>query len=145
MARRTQFKLTMPVVPEHSIQAVMARTLTLEIAPAGKLSRFGVVWFSVDHANYAGEVPGVRLGRGIISGIPDTFFFYRSGTYLIELKAADGQLTETQMATLAAVSLAGIKCAVCDSVDHVLRTLDDWTIPRKRVVMFQMPQEAAIA
>jgi hypothetical protein len=28
-------------------------------------SRAGVVWYSIDHANYPGEVPGIRIGRGI--------------------------------------------------------------------------------
>jgi hypothetical protein len=131
----------MPVVPEHSIQSVMARTLAIEIAPAGKLSRFGAVWFSVDHANYAGEVPGIRVGRGIIEGVPDVFVFFRGSCFMIELKAEGGTLSDGQRATLAAVSLAGIKCAVCDSVDRVLRALDHWGIPRKRVVMFQLPIE----
>ena len=141
MARRTQFKLSMPVVPEHSLQAVLTRTLTLEIAPPGKLSRFGVLWFSIDMANFAGEVPGVRIGRGIIAGVPDVLLFHIGRGFLIELKAEDGQLTEAQMEVIAAATFAGVKCAVADSVDAVLRILDEWSIPRRRRVMFQMPKE----
>ena len=87
MPARAPFRLTAPRVPEHPIQKSIADTLRLEIGPPGKVSRFGVVWWSIDHANYAGEVPGVRIGRGIISGIPDTFLLYRGRAHMIEIKA----------------------------------------------------------
>ena len=142
MARRTQFKLVMPVVPEHSIQRTMTKVLTIEIAPAGKLSKFGVVWFSVDHANYAGEVPGVRVGRGMISGVPDTFFLYRGRAFLLELKSEDGSLSDEQKAVIAAATLAGVPVACANSMEQVLRALDIWGLPRKRRLMFPIPEEA---
>jgi hypothetical protein len=142
MAARRQFKLEMPVVPEHSIQRTMTKVLTIEIAPAGKLSKFGVVWFSVDHANYAGEVPGVRVGRGMIAGVPDVFFLYRGKCYLLELKSEDGALTEEQKATIAAARLAGVEVAVATTMDQILRALDVWQIPRNRRLKFQVPEEA---
>jgi hypothetical protein len=142
-ANRKQFKLVMPVVPEHSIQRTLTKVLTLEIAPPGKLSKFGVVWFSVDHANYAGEVPGVRVGRGMIAGVPDTFFLYRGKCHLIELKSEDGALTDEQEAVIAAARLAGCDVAVCDKMEQVLRALDTWGVPRKRRLMFPVPEEDA--
>ena len=50
-------------VPEHPLQRQIADALRLEIAPPGKVSRDGVVWWSVDHAAYAGTAPGARIGR----------------------------------------------------------------------------------
>ena len=52
-------------VPEHPLQRQIADVLRLEIAPPGKVSRDGVVWWSVDHASYAGTAPGARIGRGL--------------------------------------------------------------------------------
>ena len=142
MARRTVYRLTAPKVPEHAFQAALAKTLTIEIAPAGKLSSHGVVWFSVDHANFAGEVPGIRIGRGIIAGILDTFVLYRGRCYLVELKAEGGVLSDSQQATIAASTLAGVPCAVCNTIDDVIRALDEWGVPRNRRVMFQVPAAA---
>src|SRR6516162_7196483 len=51
-------------VAEHPLQKQIADALRFEIAPAGKVSRDGVVWWSVDHANYAGTTPGVRCRQG---------------------------------------------------------------------------------
>lgn len=145
LARKAQYRLTMPTVPEHAIQTSLAKMLTLELAPAGKLSGHGVVWFAVDHANYAGEVPGVRISRGIISGIPDTFVLYRGRAHLIELKSADGRLSEAQQEVIAVASLAGVKCAVCDDPFDVLRALDTWAIPRKRRFVLPLPVEGESA
>src|ERR1700751_5264122 len=101
------YRLTAPIVREHPRQAEIARVLTIEIAPAGKVSRDGVVWFAIDHANYAGEVPGVRIGRGIIPGIPDLFLLHRGRAFVIEIKTEDGALSDPQQSVLAALFAGG--------------------------------------
>src|SRR6187455_1126417 len=116
MARRATFRLTAPVVPEHSLQKQVADALRLEIAPAGKLSAHGAMWFSVDHANFAGEVPGLRLTRGIVAGLPDMFVLHRGKAHLIELKGAYGMLSDAQKSVLAAATLAGVPVAVVDNL-----------------------------
>src|SRR6516225_4625088 len=62
-----------PMVAEHPLQKQIADALRLEIAPPSKVSRDGVVWWSVDHASYASAAPGARVGRGIVAGVPDLF------------------------------------------------------------------------
>jgi hypothetical protein len=47
---------------EHPLQRQIADALRLEMAPPGKVSRDGVVWWSVDHASYTGTAPGARMG-----------------------------------------------------------------------------------
>jgi hypothetical protein len=131
---RRPYRLTAPVVREHPLQAQIARVLAIEIAPAGKVSKAGVVWWSIDHANYAGEVPGVRIGRGIIAGIPDLFVLWRGLAHLIEIKAEDGELTDAQRSVIAASTCAGVRCAVVRDWIEVLACLDQWDIPRKRCV-----------
>ena len=61
-------RMTRPPVPEHPLRRQIAEALRLEIAPHGKASRDGVVWWSVDHAAYAGTAPSARVGRGIDDG-----------------------------------------------------------------------------
>jgi hypothetical protein len=128
--RSKPFRLQAPVVPEHSLQKQMADTLRLEIAPAGKVSRDGVCWYSVDHANYAGEVPGIRQGRGIPAGILDTFLLWRGQSYFIEIKTPDGELSEAQKAVATALLMGGGHVAVVSTVEHLLAALDAWRVPR---------------
>ena len=71
---------------EHPLQKQIVDTLRLEIAPPGKVSRNGVVWWSVDHASYAGTAPGARIGRGIVAGVPDLFVLHRGIAQMIEVK-----------------------------------------------------------
>jgi hypothetical protein len=126
------YRLIAPKVLEHPLQAQITKLLTIEIAPPGKVSKGGVCWFSIDHANYAGEVPGVRIGRGIIAGILDTFVLYRGRTHYIELKTIDGQLTDEQKSVATAVVVAGGRVGIATCAEHVLACLDEWQIPRNR-------------
>jgi hypothetical protein len=130
--RIPQLRLTHPVVPEHAEQAAVNGMLAREIAPAGKVSRDGVVWFSVDVAMFFGDIPGA--GRGIVDGLPDLWFLWNGGAYLIELKARDGALSEAQKAFIAAGLCAAIHVGVACDVPGVLNLLDSWGIPRKRRV-----------
>ena len=141
MSRRT-FRLTPPHVPEHAIQHQLADVLRLEIGAAGKVSQHGVVWYAIDHANYAGEVPGVRVGRGIISGIPDLSLLYRGIGHFLEIKTTEGILSETQRSAVIAAILAAGHVSVIRDVDDLLGCLDQWAIPRLARVHYR---EAAIA
>jgi hypothetical protein len=137
-ARRGKpFRLTPPAIPEHAIQKQICDVLRLELAPAGKVSAAGVVWFAIDHANYAGEVPGVRIGRGIVAGLPDLFFLYRGQAFLIELKTPEGALSAAQQSVAAAALSAGARYAVATSAEEVLACLDAWQIPRRRRLVGQ--------
>ena len=80
---------------EHPLQRQIADALRLEIAPLGKVSRDGVVWWSVDHASYLGTAPGARIGRGIVAGVPDLFVLHRGIAHMVEIKTEDGQLSDT--------------------------------------------------
>jgi hypothetical protein len=73
-------------VSEHPLQRQIADALRLELAPPGKVSRDGVVWWSADHAAYAGTAPGARIGRGIVAGVPDLFVLHRGIAHMVEIK-----------------------------------------------------------
>ena len=124
------FRLKPPVIREHPLQKQIIDCLRLEIGPPGKVSRDGVVYWSVDHANYAGEVPGIRIGRGIVAGVPDLFCLHRGRAFFIEIKAEDGQLSPAQMSVGAAIMAAGGQIGVVTSAEACLRVFDEWAIPR---------------
>jgi hypothetical protein len=132
MKRATPFRLKAPVVLEHPLQKQLCDILRLEIAPPGKVSRFGVVWWAVDHANYAGEVPGIRTGRGIIAGVSDLYILYRGRAHHPEIKTVDGVLSDAQQAVAAAVIAAGGRVAVVTDAAQLLEAIDAWGIPRAR-------------
>jgi hypothetical protein len=131
---RPASRLTAPIVREHPRQAQITKVLTIEVAPPGKVSDAGVVWYSIDHANYAGEVPGVRIGRGIVAGLLDIFVLYRGRSHMIEIKTPDGELSDPQRSVIAAVLAGGSRVAVARDWIEVLACLDEWAIPRKRRV-----------
>jgi hypothetical protein len=124
------FRLQAPRVPEHPLQKQIADVLRIEIAPPGKVSRAGVVWWSIDHANYAGEVPGIRLDRGIIAGIPDVFIAWLGRAHLIEIKTDDGEVSAAQRAVITAAAVSGMQVGVARNATEVLACVDRWQIPR---------------
>lgn len=130
--QRTAFRLTPPIVLEHPLQKQICDLLKIELAPPGKVSSRGVVWFAIDHANYAGQVPGVRIGRGIVAGIPDTFVLYRGRTHFIEIKTTVGEMSDEQKSVASAVISAGGCVGIATSAEQVLWCLDEWRIPRNR-------------
>jgi hypothetical protein len=134
MSARRQYALTMPVVPEHSIQRTVAGVLRLEIGPEAKISEQGVTWFSIDHANHHGEVPGARVGRGIPPGIFDMVVLYQGRAFWIELKSRDGIVSDPQRSMAATLLLSGCRIGVARDVDEVLACIDAWGVPRKRRV-----------
>ena len=131
---RPAFRLTAPIVREHPIQKQIADVLRLEIAPPGKVSKAGVVWWSIDIADYGGSVPGVRIGRGIIAGIPDTFILWRGIAHLIEIKADDGELSDAQQSVMSAVLAAYGRVGVVRDATETLGCIDQWGVPRARRV-----------
>jgi hypothetical protein len=131
---RAPYRLTAPLAREHPRQAAIARTLTIEIARAGHLSPAGVVWFAVDHADFAGKVPAARIGRGIIAGIPDVWVLWGGRYYVIEIKADDGELSAPQQEVIVAMARNGGRIAVARDWVEVLACLDAWQIPRAKRV-----------
>jgi hypothetical protein len=134
MSARRQFRLTAPVVPEHAEQKAVTAVLRMEIAREGHVSEHGVVWFSIDMANVGDEVPGIRQARGVIAGVPDIIVLYQGRCGWIELKARDGVVSDPQRSMAATLLLSGCRIGVARDVDEVLAALDEWGVPRKRIV-----------
>jgi hypothetical protein len=75
--------------------------------------RDGVVWWSVDHAAYAGTAPGARIGRGIVAGVPDLFVLHRGLAYMVEIKTPAGALSDPEQSVMAAVLASGGRVGWC--------------------------------
>jgi hypothetical protein len=129
--RKRPFKLVAPVVREGPLHRQITILLSIEIAPPGVCSMWRVIWWSVDHAHYAG-VPGTRIRRGIIAGIPDIYLEHNGHAFHIELKAADGRQSIAQRELSCEISNAGGRYAIARSAEDVLSILDHWSIPRSR-------------
>lgn len=127
-----RFRLTPPVVLEHPLQKQLADVLRLEIAAAGKVSKAGVVWWSLDAADYGGSVPGIRIGRGLIAGVPDIFITHHGRAFFVEIKtaAADSELSIAQQSVCAALLISGGRVGVVRDVAELLVCIDEWKIPR---------------
>jgi hypothetical protein len=123
-----------PRVAEHPLQKQIVDVLRVELAPPGKISKSGVVFWCVDHAFYGGEAPGARVSRGIVAGIPDMLILHRGEAFLIEIKTGDGEVSEAQRSVLAACLAASCRVAVARDAIEVLRLLDMWNIPRAKRV-----------
>jgi hypothetical protein len=130
MPRR--FALTAPLVRETPLHQGIADVFTIEIARAGKVSRFGVVWWSVDMAAYTGTAPGIRTSRGCIAGVPDIVLIWKGLAFFIEVKAEDGVVSLPQQSVATAVLIAGAQWGTARDSTEALQLLDAWGIPRYR-------------
>lgn len=123
-------RLRAPVVREPVLHKQIADALAKELAPPGKPSPHGVFWFSVDMAAYSGRVPGIRTGRGCIAGVADIHVYWLGRAFLLELKAADGRLSDAQEQFFVTSTYCGVPIAAVRSLEEVLACLDHWKVPR---------------
>lgn len=128
--RAPAFKLRAPIVREPVLHRQIADALRLELCAPGRVSRDGVVWYSVDMAAYAGNAPGIRTARGCIAGVADIEILHRGAAYFLEIKADDGELSDAQRDFANAVLCAACCYGVARNVAEVLACLDRWGIPR---------------
>lgn len=128
--KRAAFKLTAPIVREPVLHKQIADAFRLELAAPGRISKAGVVFWSVDIAAYSGSVPGIRTSRGIIAGIPDMIVLYRGQAFFIEIKADDGLLSPAQCNVGAAILASAAHYGIARSATEALALLDAWGVPR---------------
>jgi hypothetical protein len=114
--------------------------LRLEIAPPGKVSRDGVVWWSIDHGSYAGTAPGARVGRGIVAGVPDLFVLHRGIAHMVEIKTPAGELSDPQQSVVSVVLASSGRVGVVRNAEEML---DAWGIPRARRLVVRASGRAA--
>lgn len=136
-AKRSSFRLVAPVAREHPTHASIAKVFTIEFARAGHVSPAGVVWWSMDAANYGGAVPGTRTARGIIAGCPDMIVLWRGGAFFIEVKTDTGELSDPQREVACGMLCSGVRFGIARNAEEALGLTDAWQIPRKGCVQIQ--------
>lgn len=124
----------LPPPKEWEIQARITRVLTREIAPPTKVSKHGVVWWSIDISSYHG-VAATRMLRGIMAGVPDMFFLFQGRAFFIELKRPElGEMSDHQCEVASAILVGGGRVGVACNEEQVLALLDAWQVPRAKAV-----------
>jgi len=133
------YRLTAPVVPEDELHASVASLLRKLLLPPARWTTFP-----------AGNVPlppqyAAKLARlGLQRGWPDILVLHDARIYGIELKRPGGGLSKTrtvltrsgaqrvlegQADVFPALERAGMRIAVCRSVDDVVDALVEWRLP----------------
>lgn len=141
--RPKSFKFHAPAPPERLVHRDIHNVFCHEIARPGHVSRAGVTWWSVDHADYGGHVPGTRSARGVIAGIPDTILIYQGHAFFIEIKSETGHLSDPQCELATGILICGARFGVARDAGEALRLLDVWQIPRShRIRGLEAPQHA---
>lgn len=133
------------------MQASWVALLSALIAPPGRASPHGVVWWSVDIADARNSIVGaLRKKRGVISAIPDMVFHWPVGRVgYIEAKGPGGRLSRSRVVRRkfggnvrlvdvlgqdelhAALGAAGVFISVARSFDDLVETLHAWGVPMR--------------
>lgn len=77
-------------------------------------------------------------GLGAIPGLPDVMVLRQGKLFCLELKTADGRVSDNQKDTMAALMAAGAVCAVAFGVDQAIKQLESWDLLRGRAAVRQM-------
>jgi hypothetical protein len=116
--------------PEDLFHTLVARWLTEAIAPAGKRSKHGVLWFSVETRGKRSLAEGARnKARGCIAGVPDIDIYHQGRAFKIELKAPKGTSTDTQVRLHHELVQCGVPVLVARELDMIMSALTEWGIP----------------
>lgn len=138
-------RLAAPIPAEADIQASVAKALDTLLLPPAQWTTFPAGHVQLPKAAAA------RLARvGLKRGWPDVLVLHDGTLHGIELKRPGGRLSKTrtirtkrgalrvldgQQDTFPRLEAAGMKIAVCSTVEAVLRALEGWGVPLRRYVM----------
>jgi hypothetical protein len=132
------FQLVAPSPMEDDLHAAVAHALDVLLLPPATWTTF-----PAGNVELTGQAAGKLVRLGLKRGWPDVLVLHGS-LYGIELKRVDGTLSRTrtvrnrrgalrvvegQRDTFPRLEAAGMRIAVCRSVNEVLATLAGWNVP----------------
>jgi hypothetical protein len=132
------FRLAATTAPEDELHAAVAHALDVLLLPPATWTTF-----FAGNVELTGQAAAKLARLGLKRGWPDVLVLH-GVLHGIELKRVDGTLSRTrtvrtrrgtlrivegQRDTFPRLEAAGMKIAVCRSVDEVLATLTGWKIP----------------
>ena len=107
--------------PEQIFHQSVAQYLAAVLPPE-------VLWTTIGHGG-GGKVRGALLkSMGVLPGVADVLAFHDGKFFAMELKSAEGKLTEAQSNFLSAIEAAGGYTAVCKTLDRALACLEAWQL-----------------
>lgn len=142
ISRKRDYTLRSYVQPEDDLHAAVARALRMLLLPPA-------VWTTLHVGGYAltGMSAARQVRLGVAQGWPDVLLVYQGQSYGIELKTKRGRLSRNRLVRTprggarivvgqeerhAELAAAGMRLAVCRSVEEVLATLHGWGLPLRR-------------
>lgn len=106
--------------PEDQIQRAIVQHYRTRTVP-------GVFMFAVPNGGVRSKIEAaIMKATGTVAGVPDTIWIKDGQVYGLELKADDGRVTESQLATQAAMVAAGAFCFTAYGLDRALAILKSW-------------------
>jgi hypothetical protein len=110
--------------PEQQIQRAVLGQLAWRAVP-------GTWWCHYPAGGWRSAIEAAILrGLGVVAGVPDILIVYCGQLYALELKAANGRLTDVQSDTHAAMKRAGAIVATARGIDDALGQLTLWGLLR---------------
>ena len=80
---------------------------------------YGIVWWHTPNGGYRHRTEAkIFKSMGVLPGIPDLIVLRAGRMYALELKKANGKLTDNQRDTMEMLMAAGAECAVAYSIDE---------------------------
>jgi hypothetical protein len=142
-------KLTAPEPSERDIHAACARALGMLVMPPA-------VWFTypAGAAQLSPQQMAAYSRVGLRRGFPDIMLIHDARIFGVELKTRHGALSKTkvvrtpsgapriligQVERFAELEAAGMRIAICRSVDEVLAQITRWGIPVRGRVALEQP------
>src|SRR5579872_3444044 len=132
------FRLTAPVPPEDDLHVAVAQALDVLLLPPAAWTTF-----PAGHVELTGQAAAKLARLGLKRNWPDVLVLH-GVLHGIELKRHDAALSRSRMVrtrrgrpryvegqrdAFPRLEAAGMRLAVCDSVDAVLDTLGRWGVP----------------
>jgi hypothetical protein len=107
--------------PEAQIQRAVFQHLRARAAPGVLLSILQMVVIASR---------SIMKGLGGVPGVPDVIAIHQGRCFALELKAPGGHPTDKQLATIAALEMAGAFTAIAEGLDRALACLEAWGLLR---------------
>jgi hypothetical protein len=110
--------------PEQQVQKAVLNHLAWRAVP-------GTWWCHYPAGGWRSAIEAAILrGLGVVAGVPDILIVHCGQLYALELKAANGRLTDVQSDTHAAMKRAGAIVATARGIDDALGQLTLWGLLR---------------
>jgi hypothetical protein len=117
-------------MPRRQPEAAVQRAVFQHIRARGVP---GPVAFHVGNGGYRKPVEAkILAGLGVTPGVPDVLLWHDGKSFALEIKNANGRLSQHQAAMLSRLDNAGVRTAVCHGLDASIKCLEEWHLLKGR-------------